>query len=104
MAYIALSALLLSLAVLFIMAFSCGDSFKEIKDSSLLISIEAFLTAIVGAYYGVSMAHGVPLANVVSRIKNDLYRGRTEKPSSRNISPTGLALSGVPYPTRVFRT
>ena len=54
MAYIALAALLLSLAALFVMAFACSDSFKEVKDSSLLISIEAFMTAIVGAYYGVS--------------------------------------------------
>ena len=54
MAYIALAALLLSLAALFILAFACGECFEELKDSSLLISIEAFLTAIVGAYYGVS--------------------------------------------------
>ena len=54
MAYIALAALLLSLAVLFISAFACPKCFEGLKDSSLLISIEAFLTAIVGAYYGVS--------------------------------------------------
>ena len=54
MAYIALAALLLSLAGLFILAFTCGECFTKLKDSSLLISIEAFLTAIVGAYYGVS--------------------------------------------------
>ena len=54
MAYIALAALLLSLAGLFILAFTCGKCFTELKDSSLLISIEAFLTTIVGAYFGVS--------------------------------------------------
>lgn len=54
MAYIALAALLLSLAGLFILAVTCDEGFTELKDSSLLISIEAFLTAIVGAYFGVS--------------------------------------------------
>lgn len=54
MAYIALGALLLSLAVLFVLAFAGAESLEELKDSSLLIFIEAFLTTIVGAYYGVS--------------------------------------------------
>ena len=54
MAYIALWAVLVSLGTLFVLAIAGADGLDEIKDSSLLISIEAFLTAIVGAYYGVS--------------------------------------------------
>lgn len=53
-AYTALWALLVSLGVLLGMAIAGGEGLDQIKDSSLLISIEAFLTAIVGAYYGVS--------------------------------------------------
>ncbi len=54
MAYIALIALLLSLAVLFVLAHTSAAAFGALKDSALVISIEAFLTGIVGAYYGVS--------------------------------------------------
>ena len=54
MAYIALYTLILSLAALFIMGFVCHTCLDKIKDATLVVSIEAFLTAIVGAYYGVS--------------------------------------------------
>ena len=54
MAYTALWAILISLAIMMGLAMAGGGALAAIKDSSVLISIEAFLTAIVGAYYGVS--------------------------------------------------
>ena len=54
MAYTALWALILSLPALFIMFLLSPDEFEKIANSALVISIEVFLTTIVGAYYGVS--------------------------------------------------
>ena len=66
MAYVALYALVASLALLFIAAFidgfstcptgqTCDGILKSIKNSQTLIAwIEGFLTAIVAAYFGVS--------------------------------------------------
>lgn len=54
MAYIALWSLVISLLALLVMGFTCPASFEKVANSGLLISLEAFLTAIVGAYYGVS--------------------------------------------------
>lgn len=65
MAYIALSAITASLALIFLAAFidgircpagqTCDGILASIKDSQTLIAwIQGFLTAIVGAYYGVS--------------------------------------------------
>ena len=54
MAYAALCSILVSLVILLGLAICGGEGLAAAKDSSLLISIEAFLTAIVGAYYGVS--------------------------------------------------
>lgn len=66
MAYISLYALVLSLAALFIAAFidgfttctegqTCVGILQSIKESqTLFVWLEGFLTAIVGAYFGVS--------------------------------------------------
>lgn len=63
MAYMALIAILVSLVLLFIAAFVDGLNGKQSGDGimalieanqSVIIWIEGFLTAIVGAYYGVT--------------------------------------------------
>ncbi|MCP3901539.1 MAG: hypothetical protein GY707_17670 [Desulfobacteraceae bacterium] len=66
MAYVALYALVLSLALLFVAAFidgfstcpsseTCKGILSSIKESqTLIVWIEGFLTAIVAAYFGIS--------------------------------------------------
>ena len=54
MAYLALSGVLLSLAILFVIGLFRPESFEALDDSTVLIFIQGFLTSIVATYFGIS--------------------------------------------------